>query len=86
MPRRAEHLDTIPYAPIGLPADEAARYVGMSRQAFEDAVARGEMPRPRMAGSKPLWSRIALEAAFHALPERGARNRLDDLLGAGTRS
>ena len=40
----------IDFAPRGLSADEAARYIGVGRTLFEELVARRKMPRPISRG------------------------------------
>jgi excisionase family DNA binding protein len=76
-------------APLGLNREEAAGYVGVAPSTFEAMVAKGVMPEPRMWGSRLIWSRVEVEAAFHNLPRRGltphddgGRAALDRAFGA----
>ena len=62
----------------GLPAQEAALYLGCSRSKFEDMVRDGSMPKPRMIGTKRVWDRFELDEAFDALPRQEDRNEWDE--------
>lgn len=64
-------------APRGLSRAEAAAYIGLSTSKFDALVAAGSMPRPKTVGSRKLWDRFALDAAFDALPDDGAVNPWD---------
>ena len=67
----------MPCAPKGLRREQAAIYVGMSPSLFDQAVERGDMPRPKVYNSCVLWDRQALDAAFEALPEKPRINTWD---------
>ena len=54
--------------PIGLSREEAARHVGVSPTLFDRMVAASLMPRPKQAFGRRIWDRLAVEAAFLALP------------------
>ena len=55
----------------GLDAGEAAVYLSLSPTFFGQLVERGEMPRPRVLGSRRIWDVDDLDAAFKALPREG---------------
>lgn len=55
----------------GLRRDQAAAYVGVSATLFDQMVADGRMPQPKMINSCVVWDRAALDVAFDALPNRG---------------
>jgi predicted DNA-binding transcriptional regulator AlpA len=76
MTRRSVVID---FAPRGLSADEAARYIGVGRTMFDDLVAARKMPRPKRIGSRVVYDRFEVDACFSDL---GAvpSNRLDELL------
>jgi predicted DNA-binding transcriptional regulator AlpA len=69
-------VDAFAYPPRGMGREEAARYVGVSTTLFDEMVADGRMPKPRKANARVIWDRIALDAAFTALPTKG--NWIDD--------
>lgn len=50
---------------------EAAAYGGMSSGLFDQMVADGRMPRPRVVNSLRLWDLRELDAAIDALPVHG---------------
>lgn len=54
---------------LGLNREESAATIGVSGTTFDKLVRDGRMPRPKMIGSKKLWSFEALRVAFAALPE-----------------
>lgn len=56
------------YAPRGLSRDEAARYVGVGVTLFDELVADGRMPKPKLINRRVLWDRLALDACFTDLP------------------
>lgn len=63
----------------------AAEYVGCSPRKFDDMVREGEMPRPRLIGSKKVWDAQELDEAFDALPRYGEANEWDGELGSQAR-
>lgn len=73
--------DTIAYPPRGLSREEAARYVGIGPSKFDEMVRDGRMPKPKRVDARTVWDRIALDIAFTALPEQGARNFFDGAYG-----
>jgi excisionase family DNA binding protein len=69
----------IDFAPRGLSADEAARYIGVGRTMFEELVARRKMPRPKRIGARVIYDRFEVDAYFADL-DTASTNRLDELL------
>jgi excisionase family DNA binding protein len=72
----------IDFAPRGLSADEAARYIGVGRTTFEELVARRKMPRPKRIGARVIYDRFEVDACFSDLDSAPA-NRIDELLSGG---
>lgn len=56
---------------LGLGQADAAAFVGVSATTFRAMVEDGRMPRPRRVGTRRLWNRREIEAAFDALPAEG---------------
>ena len=56
-------------APRGLPRTNAAFYIGCSPRMFDGMVKNGDMPSPRMIGTKKVWDRIELDDFFESLPK-----------------
>ncbi len=52
----------------------AADYVGCSPRMFDGMVDKGEMPVPRLIGSKKIWDRHELDEYFDNLPRLVADN------------
>lgn len=71
--------DMIAYPPRGLSRVEAARYIGVGPSKFDQLVKDGRMPKPKRIDGRTIWDRIALDAAFSALPDDNV-NRIDELL------
>jgi hypothetical protein len=69
----------IDFAPRGLSADEAARYIGVGRTKFEELFARRKMPRPKRIDGRVIYDRFEVGACFSDL-DAAPSNRLDDLL------
>jgi excisionase family DNA binding protein len=69
----------IDFAPRGLSADEAARYIGVGRTMFEELVASRKMPRPKRIGARVIYDRFEVDACFSELESTPA-NRIDELL------
>lgn len=59
--------------PRGLSRSIAAAYVGISATLFDELVADGRMPKPKLINSRNVWDRLKIDAAFEALPEKAAR-------------
>ncbi len=55
-------------APRGLSRIEAAAYIGIGTSKFDELVADGLMPRPKLIGKRKTWDRYALDAAYADLP------------------
>ncbi|MDX2289774.1 MAG: hypothetical protein NW217_13245 [Hyphomicrobiaceae bacterium] len=74
MTTRADRLAALPpsLAPRGLSRVEAAAYVGVSPTKFDEMVGDGRMPPAKRADARRIWDRLALDAAFAALPDEGA--------------
>ncbi|KQQ81965.1 hypothetical protein ASF65_07885 [Aureimonas sp. Leaf324] len=79
------HVD-LPWAPLGLSRDEAARHIGVGVTKFDEMVADGAMPKPKLIGRRRIWNRLSIEAAFCDLPEEGGANEIDALLARSRRS
>jgi hypothetical protein len=61
-----------PYAPIeprGLSLLQSAIYVGMGPLLFVALMKMGKMPEPKLIGSRKVWDRHELDAAFEELPK-----------------
>nr|WP_174800066.1 hypothetical protein [Methylobacterium currus] len=56
--------------PRGLSRIEAAAFVGVSPNLFDEMVRDGRMPQPKLVNARVIWDRIKVEAHFEALPER----------------
>nr|WP_051960609.1 hypothetical protein [Devosia riboflavina] len=54
--------------PIGLSREVAAAYIDLSPAKFDELVRDGRMPRPKQIDGRRVWSRVAIEKAFYALP------------------
>lgn len=55
----------------GLSREEAAVYVGVSARKFDEMVADGRMPRPKVIDARRVWDSHRLDLAFDALPTDG---------------
>lgn len=53
--------------PRGLRRTEAAAYIAVSVGTFDQMVREGVMPAPKRYGSRTIWDRLAVDAAFAAL-------------------
>jgi predicted DNA-binding transcriptional regulator AlpA len=73
--------DPISYPPRGLSRLEAARYIGVGPDKFDEMVADRRMPKPREIDRRIVWDRIELDMAFTELPYRGRANALDQAFG-----
>ncbi len=63
-------------APRGLSRIEAAAYIGIGASKFDELVADGRMPKPKLIDKRKTWDRYALDAAYADLP-----NEDDDMSG-----
>jgi predicted DNA-binding transcriptional regulator AlpA len=57
--------------PAALNREDAAAYVSLSGNGFDDAVKAGVMPQPRTHGRRLIWIRAELDAALLQMPIRG---------------
>jgi excisionase family DNA binding protein len=66
--------DVLPFSlpPRGLSREMAAAYLGISPNTFSEMVTDGRMPGPKIINRRLVWDRLALDAAFDALPDRAA--------------
>lgn len=62
--------DAISYPPRGLSREEAARYVGVGPTLFDEMVADGRMPKPKLINSRTIWDRVNLDISFSSLPDK----------------
>jgi hypothetical protein len=67
----------LPNWPGGLSRAQSAGYVGVGATLFDEMVMDGRMPAPKMANTKPIWDRVALDEAFVALPSDEEANPWD---------
>jgi predicted DNA-binding transcriptional regulator AlpA len=69
--------DPIAYPPRGLSKLEAARYVGVGVDKFDEMVKDRRMPKPVEIDKRIVWDRVELDMAFSELPHRGRQNFFD---------
>jgi predicted DNA-binding transcriptional regulator AlpA len=80
MPTLPPAPDSIAYAPLGMSAAEAARFLGIGTTLFLELVKERRMPRPRVIRSRRVWDRLEITNAFFELPhEGGDGNAIDEL-------
>ena len=60
-----------PHVRLGLSRAQAAEYVGVGVSLFDQMVADGRMPKPKLINSRKVWQRQRLDEAFAELPEEG---------------
>ena len=73
----------------GLSRDEAAIYIGVSANKFDELVRDGRMPQPKRIDSRKVWDSHALDLAFDELPDDNdarRRNSFDDAWDRGEHS
>lgn len=65
-----------PYPPRFMTKDRAAHYCGVTKAAFDRAVATAELPLPVdwPTGGKELWSKTALDQALERLAGEGVND------------
>ncbi len=63
--------------PRGLSREQSAEYVGVGTTKFDEMVADGRMPKPKRVDGRNVWDRLALDAAFAALPSDEDANPWD---------
>lgn len=61
--------------PRGLRREDAAAYVAVSTTKFDEMVADGRMPKPKMVDNCVIWDRLQLDSAFDALPDQESKIR-----------
>jgi hypothetical protein len=66
--------------PRGLNRAQAAAYVCVSPSLFDIMVKDGRMPGPKRINTRTVWDRMALDAAFTALPDTEGQNPWDEAL------
>lgn len=54
--------------PRGLSRPLAAEYVGIGVSKFDELVADGRMPAPRVIDTRRIWDRLEIDQYFAALP------------------
>lgn len=74
-------LAQIGLAPIGLSRDEAAAYVGVSERKWDEMVEDGRMPKPKVVDGRRVWSRLAVDKFFAALPDEKGEVESNDVWG-----
>jgi predicted DNA-binding transcriptional regulator AlpA len=67
---------------IGLDRIEAAEYVGVGTTLFDQMVADGRMPKPKVINSRRIWYRPELEKAFAQLPTDAQSENASDPFAA----
>lgn len=77
MPRDVRRYPAL--APRGLGREMAALYVGVSPGKFDEMVADGRMPRPKIVDRRRLWDREAVDLAFASLPSDEPENTWSDV-------
>lgn len=68
--RRTEIASSLPVV-FGLDRLQAAASVGISATTFDKLVSAGDMPQPRLIGTRKVWDVDDLRAAFKTLPRDG---------------
>ena len=58
-------------APRGLSRVQAATYIGVSPNLFDEMVKDGRMPKPTRINTRTVWDRLRLDEAFAALSDTG---------------
>jgi predicted DNA-binding transcriptional regulator AlpA len=58
------------YPPRGMSRIQSAAYISVSPSLFDQMVADGRMPQPRMINKRVVWDRVELDVAFSALPHK----------------
>jgi predicted DNA-binding transcriptional regulator AlpA len=61
----------------GLSRDEAAMYIGISANKFDEMVADGRMPAPVRIDARKIWDIHSLDLAFDALSREDLPNSWD---------
>lgn len=84
MPKgRSSVAPTLPIV-LGLPHDEAAAALGLSRNKFDLLVRRGLLPPPRDLDGVMSWDVAELHEAYRRFPHSGQHKpKPDEIEGAG---
>jgi hypothetical protein len=71
MSKRMKPADALPLSlpPRGLSRVVAAGYLGISTGLFDQMVADGRMPQPKVINSRKVWDRLAIDRHFDELGE-----------------
>lgn len=69
------------FVPRGVSRAVAAEYLGIGTSLFDELVADGRMPKPKMVNTRTVWDRLALDQAFDELPTKGMINLWDQAYG-----
>lgn len=59
----------LPIVPRGLSLLQSAHYVGIGPSLFVALMRMGKMPEPKLIGTREIWDRHELDAAFEDLPK-----------------
>lgn len=70
--------DPMSYPPRGMSRIEAARYLGIGPNLFDEMVKDRRMPKPRELNGRVVWDRIEIDIHFSNLPHRGEGNAIDN--------
>ena len=54
--------------PEGISREQAAEFIGVCPNFFDQLVKDGRMPQPRRVGIRRIWSVAELRYSFHTLP------------------
>lgn len=54
--------------PRGLDRKQASAYVSLSTTKFDQLVAEGRFPSPKLIDSRKVWDRLAIDAYFDSFP------------------
>jgi hypothetical protein len=74
--------DILSIEPRGLDRVRSAAYVGVSTTLFDQMVADGRMPEPRIVNTRRIWDRRELDVAFDTLPKKEEGDPWDRVLSA----
>jgi predicted DNA-binding transcriptional regulator AlpA len=59
------------FVPRGLNREQSASYVGVGTTKFDEMVADGRMPKPKMIDARRVWDRDKLDVYFDNLADLG---------------
>ena len=85
MSKRTKPADALPLSlpPRGLSRVVAAGYLGISTGLFDQMVADGRMPQPKVINSRKVWDRLAIDRHFDELGEADDGDNSWDDVSAG---